>query len=96
MSTVAVLFERSGSVSVVVAFALFVISPVVAGAVTAMSTVATSNARIVARLQVTVPVGGAQLPWLDVTIPAVTPGGSVSVMTTPAASSGPSLTIVTW
>ena len=88
----AVLFEASGSASVAVTVALFVIWPDVVG-VTVIVTIADAPLANVPMLQFTGPAP-LQEPWVVVADPNVTPPGRLSVTFTLVAEAGPLFTTI--
>ena len=96
MTTVSVLFERSGSGVGEATVAVLVTVPLVEGfTVTLIITVALLPAGRAPRLQVTVPAAWVQgLPWEGTAPEKVRPLGSVSVTATDWASEGPLLVAV--
>ena len=87
VTAVAVLSLVSGSVSFPMTIVVLLTPPAAVGATTIVTVVLAPLVKS-PRLQVTVLVP-LQVPWLGVAETKLTPGGKVSVITTPVAASGP-------
>src|SRR5947209_6544742 len=88
VDVLAVLLPGLGSGSLAVTLAVLLSVPASVGVTTIVTLALLSNARF-PRLQATVPLACAQVPWVDVAETNLTPAGNVSVSVTPVAAEGP-------